>query len=252
MTALQEIREIKNIIVSSLVFLFACTVFFFIFGIHKVPVLGYQIWMPVPDTSNSAAIQVFLRMKKDLVPDSVQLIVTSPTTGLVAQMTISFLLASILFFPYFLWRVFLYLSPALRSVERKALLLMTLPALFLFVTGAVFAYAFLIPPVLGVLYEFALPGTVVSFLDIDEFIGTVSSLLITSGLMFLLPIAMVFLNFIGAFPRDFWWRHWRGATLTILTIAAIITPDGSGTSMIILSVPLVGLYAVGASIHPKR
>jgi sec-independent protein translocase protein TatC len=252
MSALQEIREIKNIILSTLVFLLACTVFFFVFGLHSVSVFGYSLRLPVPDTSTPIALQVFMQMKQDLVPDSVQLIVTSPTTGFVSQVTIAFLLAFFLSFPYFLYRVLLYMSPALQAVERRLLFLITLPALVLFATGAWFAYVFLIPSVFKVLYSYVLPGTAISFLAVDEFIGTVCSLLFTSGLMFLLPIAMIFLNFLGILPRDFWFKNWRGAVLTLLTISAIITPDGSGTSMIILSVPLVGLYTLGAGIRPKR
>lgn len=252
MSAIQEIREIKNIVISTLLLLLGCTVFFFVFGIQQVTVLKHAFPLPVPGASESIALQVFMRMKHDLVPDSVQLIVTSPTTGFVAQVTIAFLLAAFISFPYLLYRVLLYLTPALRSVERKFIFLITLPALFLFAAGAVFAYVFLIPSVFRVLYAFVLPGTAISFLAVDEFIGTVCSLLFTSGLMFLLPIAMIFLNVTGIIPTDFWHKNWRGALLTLLAISAIITPDGSGTSMLILSFPLVGLYAIGANVGNRK
>lgn len=248
MPALQEIREIKNIAVSSLLLLFLCTVFFFVFGLREVSVAGHDIVLPLPSTADSLALQVFMRMKQDLVPDSVQLIVTSPTTGFVSQVTIAFLLASFLSLPYLLFRVLLYLTPALRPIERKFIFFITIPAVLLFVSGAVFAYVFLVPSVFQVLYSFVLPGTALSFLAVDEFIGTVCSLLFVSGLMFLLPIAMIFLNFLGILPHDFWRKNWRASVLTLLLISAIITPDGSGTSMLILSFPLVGLYAIGANI----
>lgn len=252
MSALQEIREIKNIIVSSFLVLFGCTVFFFVFGIREANVFGHNLKFPFPDTGTSMALQVFMRMKEDLVPDSVQLIVTSPTTGFASQVSIAFLLASFLAFPYLLYRILFYLTPALRAVERKFVFLLTLPALGLFVLGVVFAYFFLVPSVFRVLYSFVLPGTALSFLAVDEFIGTVCSLMFVSGLMFLLPIAMIFLNITGILPRDFWHENWRGAVLTLLILSAIITPDGSGTSMLILSFPLVGLYALGANIGRKR
>lgn len=252
MSALQEIREIKNIVISTLLLLFGGTVFFFAFGIRKVFVFSYHIFLPLPDTSESIAIQVFSRMKNDFVPESVQLIVTAPTTGFVSQVTIAFILASFLALPFFLYRIFVYLTPALRSIERRALLLLTIPAIALFVSGAAFAYVFLIPSVFKVLYSFVLPGTVTSFLAVDEFIGTVCSLLFVSGTMFLLPVAMVFLNLVGIFPKHFWWRNWRPAVLTLLILSAIITPDGSGMSMLILSFPLIGLYALGASIGGQK
>lgn len=252
MSALQEIREIKNIVISSLLVLLGCTVFFFVFGMREVSAFGYSVWLPLPSAEHSMALQTFMRMKQDLVPDSVQLIVTSPTTGFASQVAIAFLLASFLSFPYLLYRIILYLMPALRSAERKAIFFITLPALILFASGAAFAYVFLVPPVFRVLYSFVLPGTAISFLAVDEFIGTVCSLMFTSGLMFLLPIAMIFLNITGIIPSDFWHKNWRGAVLTLLVLSAIITPDGSGTSMLILSFPLVSLYAIGAHVGRRR
>ena len=252
MSVLQEIREIKNIVITSLVILLVLTILFLIVSMQKVTLGAYEFFAPLPSASESIALQVFLRMKQDLVPDSVQLIVTSPTTGFVSQVTIAFLLSFFLAFPYFLYRVVMYLSPALQATERSLLFLITIPALLLFTGGAVFAYFFLIPSVFRVLYSFVLPGTAISFLAVDEFIGTVCSLMFTSGLMFLLPIAMILINFTGIVPRDFWYQNWRVSVLTLLTISAIITPDGSGTSMLILSFPLIGLYALGAGIHPKR
>ncbi len=59
---------------------------------------------------------------------------------------------------------------------------------------------------------------------------------------------MISLTFLGIIPSIFWREKWRYALLTFLLFSAIITPDGSGVSMMLLSLPLSGLYAVGTGV----
>ena len=51
---------------------------------------------------------------------------------------------------------------------------------------------------------------------------------------------------LSVIPHEWWWEHWRGALLTSLILSAVITPDGSGVTMVFLFVPLMLLYGIGA------
>jgi sec-independent protein translocase protein TatC len=72
------------------------------------------------------------------------------------------------------------------------------------------------------------------------------------GIMFLLPVFMVFLSFLGIVKPCFWKNNWRYALLIFLIFSAIITPDGTGITMIMLSAPLAGLYFLGTIVTMKK
>ena len=116
-----------------------------------------------------------------------------------------------------------------------------------------FAYAFVIPPTFKALYAYTAVTGVTSLFSMETFVSSVVTFMMITGVLFLLPVFMILLSFLGIIPPPFWWEHWRYAQVAFLVFSAIITLDGSGVSMVLLSLPLSGLYAVGATVaHLKR
>jgi sec-independent protein translocase protein TatC len=52
-------------------------------------------------------------------------------------------------------------------------------------------------------------------------------------------------------PAEIWLKNWRIALVVFAVSSAIITPDGSGVTMILLLVPMMILYLVGSSLSYK-
>ena len=233
-----------------LVFILLSTSFVWIklamFGSTSVPVLVFG--------TPSLATELFTLMKDSLVPEGVPVITLGPFSPFIAPISIAFMAAFILSFPYLLFSLTRYISPALYDKERRSLSILLFSSTALFFLGCVFAYAVLIPYTFATLYSFAEPLGVTPFFSLDAFIGTVFGLTISAGLAFLTPIVMFLLSSAGLVPSAFWRAHWRVSILIVLLFSAIITPDGSGVTMVILSVPLMFLYGVGAmgsSIYNK-
>jgi len=65
------------------------------------------------------------------------------------------------------------------------------------------------------------------------------------GLAFQLPVLMYGLSWLGVVRSSFWKKYWRFAAIAIFLFGAIITPDGSGITMMLVSIPMLGLYVVG-------
>jgi sec-independent protein translocase protein TatC len=103
----------------------------------------------------------------------------------------------------------------------------------------------LIPATFKILYPFATNIGATPFFSLEEFMSSVFSLMVITGIMFLLPIFMVLLSFLGIVKPDFWISKLRFAALFFLIFTAIITPDGTGITMLILFFPLIGLYLIG-------
>ena len=234
MTILEEVKVfIKNI-----------SLFLFLF-------LGFSLSFFLFPLDNPITLQIFQKIKSDLLPSCVELIVTNPLTAFVFEIELSMLLAFVILFPFFLYKIISYLKPALFSHEKKLLLQSLIPSSLLFFIGCLFSYYYVIPTTFEVLYPYAIHLGVIPFFSLAEFTSSVFSLMTITGIMFLLPIFMAILSFLGIIKSDFWKSHFRHAFLLFLVFTAIITPDGTGITMFLLFVPLIMLYFFGYLLTKK-
>lgn len=228
MSIFDELNELKNVILPCILVFVVLSALFFLVPFSK----------PV-------SVYVFEMLKGDLLTEQVKLITLNPLNAFLAQLGISFFLAFIFGFPYYLYKIMNYLSPAFYDKEKKAVLKVLLPSFLLFALGCLFSYFFLIPPTFKILYSYAIRLGAETFFSINEFIFTVLALVLASGVIFLLPIFMILLSKLSLIEAGFWKRNWRTAILISLIFSAIITPDGTGITMLILSLPITGLYFLG-------
>lgn len=224
--------------------------FFFIFGIEKTILWGKSYYLPLP-SENSFSVQIFNKISHDLLPSGVELIATNPMSGFVAQMYLSLLLGFLFTIPYFIYKMVAYLHPALLPREKRAVFWSLFPFVILFFSGCLFSYLYLIPATFRILYPFATVMGVTPFFSLDEFIQYVLGICVAVGLMFLLPLFMILLSFLNIIKAEFWIQKWRFALLFFLALSAIITPDGTGITMVMLFVPLVALYFAGCFFAKK-
>ena len=244
MTLLEELKIFLKNILHWLYAFFFFSFFFFVFGIKEVAIFGKNYFLPLP-TPNSFSAQVFNKIRYDLLPPGVQLVVTNPMSAFVSQILMSISLGFLFTLPFFIYKVILYIQPALLPQEKKAVLLSLLPFVCLFFSGCLFSYFFLVPATFKVLYPYATAIGATPFFSIDEFIYYVFGLMMAVGLMFLLPLFMVLLGLMGIIKAEFWGNKWRHALLFFLILSAIITPDGTGVTMVMLFLPLTALYFAG-------
>lgn len=219
--------------------------------IQEVSVLGQRFPIVAPG-SPSLAVQFFLFAKETLIPVGIPVVALGPVSSFVAPILMAFLVALLLSFPFGIYFMSRFLSPALHPAERKALARFIIPALILFYLGCSLAYFVIIPETFAILYSFASPMGVAPFFALDEFISSVFFLTLTTGIAFLLPVGMTVLSRIGLISGYFWMRHIRIAIMIVLIFSALITPDGSGVTMVFLSAPLLLLYLVGALLAKAK
>jgi len=208
--------------------------------------------LALPLEGPSYAVRQFLSAKETLIPGGVPVVALGPVAPFVAPITMALLVALLVTFPFGLWSVVRFLRPALRSGERRALARTIVPSLILFYSGCSMAYFIIIPRTFSILYSFAAPMGVAPFFALDEFISSVFFLTISVGIAFLLPVVMAISSRLGFVPRGFWLRHWRMAVFLAIFFSAVITPDGSGITMVFLSIPLIVLYGIGAAVSVRR
>ena len=230
---LQELGEIRRIFVR---FAGACVV------------IAFTMFLGTPPL----AMRLFAYMSESLIPSGVSLVALGPFSSFIAPFSVALMVSLIVSFPYLLFSLLRYLLPALFPAERRLILRLFLFSIILFFSGCAFSYFFLIPYTFTILYSFAGPLGVTPFFSLDTFVATVFGLTVSSGLCFLIPIYMLALSAIGLVSARAWREHWRGAVLIVILLSAILTPDGSGVTMVLLSVPLLFLYSVGALSSERR
>lgn len=242
----RELHDIKSNFLKWFFTFIIVSVLLFSVGFSYTTINGISFPFPsLASTSHSLSALFFIQAKHDLLPPSVILITTSPISVFLVQFEIAFLGGFLLTLPYLLYSVFRYLSPALFPREKKMLLYSITILTILFFGGAFFAYRFLILSMFTMLLSFNLSLDVAQYLSIDEFMSWTLSTLLLTGSMFLFPILMYVLSFLRITRSSFWVRYWREAAVIFLIIASIVTPDVSGISIILLSLPMTLLYIFG-------
>lgn len=247
MSFIQELKTLKDHILSWLLSFVIIAFGIFTVGLNKVQVFGWDFVAPT-FSQHSLASMFFDLIRRDLLPEGVKLIAVSPVSAFVSQVTVSLLLAFILTFPFFLFKLSGYLSPALHDSEKKSATKIFIPSIILFFTGALFAYFSLIPETFRVLYSFNAIIGAEPFFSVSDFIGWVFLLMFATGIMFLLPVFMYLLGRLGLIRHNFWRENWRASLVVFLIVSAVITPDGSGVTMLLLSAPMMALYGLGMTL----
>ncbi len=157
------------------------------------------------------------------------------------HLTVSFTVGLILAFPYVLWELWRFVKPALAEQERKGVQGVVFFASALFLLGVLFGYYVLAPMSILFLGTYTVSASVPNLVDLNSYIGTVTSLTLWTGVLFELPMVVYFLARTGLVGPGFLRTYRRHAYVGILLIAAIITPPDV-TSQLIVSIPLFLLY----------
>ena len=124
--------------------------------------------------------------------------------------------------------------------------------ILLFVSGIIFSYILVIPFVLDFLYSYGQAIGVETFLNIDSFISFVLQFFLGFGITFELPMIMYAIALTGVLNALFWRKNFRYAIILFVIFGAIITPDGSGITMWLVTLPMLLLYFMGMIVIENR
>ncbi len=250
----EHIDELRRRLKIMFVVVIVLFVIFLTTGVGQITVGSNTIPMLVPalgPTSDNVAAQFFLAVKSYLIPDRVGGIPLNfsyqqPWDAYIVMFKVAFFLAIVFGSPFIVYELAQFIGPALRPTEKRIILRITLPVLFLFLAGVTMCFVIVLPFTFNLLFSVQnLMGANFLILYGDNFIDFVLLFSLAFGVAFQLPVVMYGLSAVQIVSADFWKRHWRIATAGIFLFGALITPDGSGVTMMLVSVPMLALYLVG-------
>ncbi|HEU4678483.1 MAG TPA: twin-arginine translocase subunit TatC [Terrimicrobiaceae bacterium] len=144
-------------------------------------------------------------------------------------------------FPWLLLQALLFVAPALSGREAAYVLPITSLSLALSVAGVVFGYFFILPPSTQWLIDQA--GTVMSMqITALSYVSYSLWFLAALAIAFQTPLVVLSLVGLGVLSRSRLRREWRTVYMVITVLAAVITPDWSPVTMLLVAAAMVGLY----------
>ena len=170
-----------------------------------------------------------------------------------SAITISFTCGLILAFPYIFWEVWRYIKPALSRKELKNAKGSITWVSVCFFCGALFGYYLLAPFTFNFLANYKLGnfGVYTYLPTLDDYIDTLTSIILGCGLGFELPVIAYVLSKVGIVTPKLLKTYRKYAYVIILIVAAVITPSPDWTSQMIVTIPLVILYEVSIFLSGK-
>ncbi|MDH4328898.1 MAG: twin-arginine translocase subunit TatC [Nitrospira sp.] len=174
-----------------------------------------------------------------------QLVFYGPTEALFASIKVSLLAAVILSLPVIFYQCWKFVEPALLPKEQRWAVPLFFLAAGLFALGLVFCNLVILPLVIDFFVSFGLDRDVTPQLSVGTYIDFNVKFLLIFGCAFELPLAMTLLAVTGAVSAKVFARYRKHAILSSLILSAIITPDATLFTMLLMAVPLMALYEIG-------
>ncbi len=160
---------------------------------------------------------------------------------------VSFLAGFIFSFPLIFWEFWRFIKPALYKEEVEHSRGAIFFASILFSIGILFAYYIISPLSVHFLGNYQVSEKVENIVNLGSYIGTVSSIVLASGILFELPMFIYFMSKVGLVTADTLKKYRRHSLVVTLALAAIITPPDV-ISQVLVCLPLVLLYEAGIII----
>ena len=159
------------------------------------------------------------------------------------HITVSLIAGLIIAFPYVFWEFWRFIAPALHSKEKKYSRGAVFTSSALFLTGVLFGYYLIVPFTISFLGTYSVSPDVTNTINLISYVGTVTSVVLASGIIFELPIVIFFLTKIGLVTPEFLRKYRKHSIVLVFIISAIITPPDV-VSQTLCAVPLLILYEV--------
>ncbi len=165
--------------------------------------------------------------------------------------TIAFVGGFVVAFPYVFWELWSFVKPALSKKEIKKTRGLIFWVSMLFFTGVGFGYFVLTPFMVNFYSTYSLSPTIKFIPTLSDYIENLIYTTVGIGVLFQLPLIILFLSKIGIISPTFLRNYRRHAFVVILIAAAIITPSTDPFSLTIVTIPLYALYEASIFISAR-
>ncbi|MGM9736639.1 MAG: twin-arginine translocase subunit TatC [Candidatus Cryptobacteroides sp.] len=183
-----------------------------------------------------------------LMPDfsaddyKVDIININVASQFMTHITTSFWFALVLAFPYAVFEIWRFISPALYDTEKSSVRVAFLFGTIMFFVGCAVGYCFIFPFTFRFLTEYQLSGDITNQISLNSYMGSFLMMVFIMGVVFEMPLLAWILSKLGLIKKDFLKKYRRHAVVVLLVLAAAITPTGDPFTLMLVFLPLYLLY----------
>ena len=178
-----------------------------------------------------------------LAPPHTIFIQVAPGEAFFAAMRLAIFAGVGLSIPVMVYHVIRFIAPGLRPQERGYLVPFMMLTVAFFILGVMAGYWAVMPLMLSFLFDYG-QALAQNQLSIASYLNFCTGFLFATGLVFELPMVLVFASILGLLNYDKLLARWRAAIVASFILGAVVTPSTDPFSQIIMSLLLVGLYGV--------
>lgn len=169
-----------------------------------------------------------------------KLVFIAPQEAFVTNIKIAFWAGLYLSLPFLLYQIWRFVSGALKKKERGYALIFGLFSFIFFILGVFFGYFVIVPIGIQFLLSFS-RDFLTPMLSMERYISFIGSLTFVFGVIFQIPLIVLFLTKIGVVTPKFLSENRKYAVVIIFIIGAVFTPPDIITQCL-MAIPLIFLY----------
>lgn len=172
-----------------------------------------------------------------------QVVFLAPTEAFFVRVKVAALGGVLFSLPVILYQVWRFVSVGLTSRERRSTITLLPASLLLFLGGGAFAFFAILP--IGVRFLLSYQTEELTpMISIGAYTSFATAFVLAFGLVFQLPVVVLFLARLGIVTPATLARGRRYALLGIAVLSAVLTPGGDVISMGMMAVPTYLLYEI--------
>lgn len=149
--------------------------------------------------------------------------------------------------PIIIWEVMAFFLPALNERERKWVVPTVAAMVGLFFLGMIFCYFVIQRAAFGWLIDQSLEFAKL-VPDAGDYLNIMMLLEVGFGFAFQLPLIIFYLSILHIVPYSVFRGQWRYIYVGLMIVCAVVTPDASPVTMVLMYVVLLALYEVSLAV----
>lgn len=166
------------------------------------------------------------------------------------HLIIAFFGGLVLASPYIFLELYRFIIPALKESEQKYSRGMVFFTSLLFIIGILFGFFVIVPLTINFLGGYSVSEQVENAINLRSYIRSVTSVTLSAGIAFELPILIYFLTKVGLITSDFMRKYRKHAIVVFLIMSGIITPPDVISQFLVCG-PLYVLFEISILISAR-
>ena len=167
--------------------------------------------------------------------------------GFTIRFKVALFFSVIICCPIIIWEILAFFLPALKPNERKWVVPTVGAMVALFFLGMIFCFFVIQPAAFGWLldqtFEFAQ-----NMANAEDYLNIYMLLEVGFGIAFQLPLLIFYLSIFHLVPYKTFRSQWRIVYVGFMVLSAVVTPDASPVTMVLMFAILIFLYEAALAV----